>query len=60
MKITDILVQDAVILDLASASKPDALRELATALAEAEPELETEPLLTVLTEREGAPEHGHR
>jgi PTS system nitrogen regulatory IIA component len=53
MKITDILVHDAVILDLASESKPEALRELATALAEAEPELEPEALLTVLTEREG-------
>lgn len=52
MKITDILVHDAVILDLASDSKPEALRELANALAQAEPELEPEALLTVLTERE--------
>lgn len=52
MKITDILVHDAVILDLASESKPEALRELANALAQAEPELEPEALLTVLTERE--------
>jgi PTS system nitrogen regulatory IIA component len=52
MKITDILVHDAVILDLASESKPEALRELANELAQAEPELEPEALLTVLTERE--------
>ncbi len=53
MKIMDILVQDAVIMDVESNSKPELLAELAGALARAEPDLDAERLLGVLTEREG-------
>lgn len=53
MKIMDILVKDAVILDLASTTKADVLAELAGALAKAEPSVDAEQLLGVLTEREG-------
>jgi len=52
MKIMDILVKDAVILDLASSSKPDVLAEMARALAKAEPNVEAARLLDVLTQRE--------
>ena len=52
MKIMDILVRDAVILDLASRTKRDVLEELASALAGAEPSLDAGRLLAVLTERE--------
>jgi len=52
MKIMDILVKDAVLLDLASAEKNAALRELAGALASAEPHLDRARLLDVLLERE--------
>ncbi len=52
MKITDILVQDALILDLESTEKPAVLEELASALAAAEPGLDRDQLLDVLTERE--------
>ena len=52
MKIMDILVKDAVILDLASKDKRSVLEELAGALARAEPELDAERLLQVLLERE--------
>ena len=52
MKIMDILVRDAVLLDLASADKHAALRELARALAGAEPRLDAARLLDVLLERE--------
>ena len=52
MKISDILVRDASILDLVSTSKDDLLGEMARSLAAAEPALEAEALLTVLRERE--------
>ena len=52
MKITDILVRDASILDLAAKGKDELLGELAGALAEAEPALDRETLLGVLRERE--------
>ncbi len=52
MKITDILVRDALILDLESTEKPAVLQELASALAGAEPGLDSAKLLEVLSERE--------
>jgi PTS system nitrogen regulatory IIA component len=52
MKITDILVREASILDLKSTAKDDLLAEMASALAAVEPALEADQLLTVLRERE--------
>ncbi len=52
MKIMDILVKDAVLLDLDSSSKQAALQELARSLAVAEPRLDAARLLEVLLERE--------
>jgi PTS system nitrogen regulatory IIA component len=52
MKIMDILVRDAVILDLESQDKREVLEELARALAGAEADLDAERLLSVLLERE--------
>jgi PTS system nitrogen regulatory IIA component len=52
MKIMDILVKDAVVLDLASQGKREALAEMADQLAKAEPDLDAERLLDVLLERE--------
>ncbi len=52
MKIMDILVRDAAILDLASTSKPDVLAEMAGSLAKAEPVLDAAQLLEVLVQRE--------
>jgi len=52
MKITDILVREASILDLASKTKDDVLVEMSRALADAEGGVEAQPLLTVLRERE--------
>ena len=52
MKIMDILVKDAVILDLASRGKREVLEQLSSRLAEAVPDLEAERLLEVLLERE--------
>jgi PTS system nitrogen regulatory IIA component len=52
MKITDILVREASILDLKSSAKDDLLAEMADALAAAEPALEAGALLGVLRERE--------
>jgi len=52
MKIMDILVKDAVILDLGVRSKQDVLAEMANALAKVEPQIEAEKLLEVLMERE--------
>jgi PTS system nitrogen regulatory IIA component len=49
----DILVRDAVVLDLESQVKSDILGEMARALAAAEPGLEPDSLLRVLEEREG-------
>jgi PTS system nitrogen regulatory IIA component len=53
VKIMDILVKDSVILDLASSSKEAVLEEMASAMAEAEPELNSKGLLEVLVAREG-------
>ncbi|MGH0034777.1 MAG: PTS sugar transporter subunit IIA [Myxococcota bacterium] len=52
MKIMDILVRDAVILDLASESKDDVLSEMANSLARAEPSIEADRLIDVLRDRE--------
>jgi PTS system nitrogen regulatory IIA component len=52
MKITDILVRDAVILELASRGKREVLAEMAKALANAEPGVDEARLLDVLVERE--------
>jgi PTS system nitrogen regulatory IIA component len=52
MKIMDILVKDAVILDVESKEKPAILEQLAGALAGAEPGVEAGQLLEVLVERE--------
>jgi PTS system nitrogen regulatory IIA component len=52
MKIMDILVRDAVVLDLASPTKNDVLAEMAGALARAESRLDADRLLEVLLERE--------
>lgn len=53
MKITDILVREASILDLNSTAKDDLLAELAGALSSAETALDEATLLNVLREREG-------
>jgi PTS system nitrogen regulatory IIA component len=53
MKIMEILVRDAVVLDLAGTTKAEVLEELARALAAAEPGLDVDRLLAVLREREG-------
>lgn len=52
MKIMDILVKDAVILDIESQEKDAVLLELARRLAAAEPLLDEERLHKVLVERE--------
>jgi PTS system nitrogen regulatory IIA component len=52
MKIMDILVNDAVILNLGSGSKREVLSEMAGALAKVEPQIEAGRLLEVLLERE--------
>jgi PTS system nitrogen regulatory IIA component len=52
MKIMDILVRDAVILDIRATEKREVLRELASALASAEDGLDADRLLEVLLERE--------
>ncbi|MBW2242330.1 MAG: PTS sugar transporter subunit IIA [Deltaproteobacteria bacterium] len=52
MKIMDILVKDAVILDIESQEKDAVLLELAKRLAAAEPVLDEERLHKVLIERE--------
>jgi len=52
MKIMDILVKDAVILDLVSDTKDALLAEMARALAKATPGLDEQRLLQVLIERE--------
>lgn len=53
MKIMDILVRDAAILDLASDTKNEVLGEMARSLAAAESSVDAEQLLDVLREREG-------
>lgn len=52
MKITDILVRDAVILDLVPGAKRDVLVQMARALAGAESEVREDRLVEVLIERE--------
>ena len=52
MKIMDILVRDAVILDIAAESKRDLLVELSNSIAGCETEIDSNRLLTVLLERE--------
>ncbi|NQZ98974.1 MAG: PTS sugar transporter subunit IIA [Myxococcales bacterium] len=52
MKIMDILIRDAVILDLGIRGKRDVLAEMAAALAKVEPQIEADRLLEVLEERE--------
>ncbi|MBW2543814.1 MAG: PTS sugar transporter subunit IIA [Deltaproteobacteria bacterium] len=52
MKIMDILVNDAVILNLGTGSKREVLAEMADALAKVEPQIKADRLLEVLLERE--------
>jgi|TARA_Y100000590_G_scaffold395472_1_gene475496 PTS system nitrogen regulatory IIA component len=52
MKLMDILVRDAVVLDLVSNDKRGVLDELSSALAEAEPSIDPEELGKILRERE--------
>ena len=52
MKIMDILVRDAVILNLGVRNKRDVLMEMSAALAKVEPQIEADRLLEVLLERE--------
>ncbi len=52
MKISDILVREASILDLTATAKDDVLAELSGALSSVEPALERERLLQVLRDRE--------
>ena len=52
MKIMDILVKDAVILDLGNRQKRELLAEMANALAKSEPQIDADRLLEVLLERE--------
>jgi PTS system nitrogen regulatory IIA component len=52
MNIMEILVKDAVILDLGVRTKRDVLAEMAAALAKVEPRIEADRLLDVLLERE--------
>jgi len=52
MKIMEILVKDAVILDLGVRTKNEVLAEMAAALAKVEPQIDADRLLEVLLERE--------
>ena len=52
MKIMDILIKDAVILNLGVREKRDVLGEMAAALAKVEPQIEADRLREVLLERE--------
>ena len=52
MKIMDILVRDAVILNLGVRTKREVLAEMAAALAKVEPQIDADRLLEVLLERE--------
>ena len=53
MKIMDIVVKEAAILELEDGDKRAVLTQLARSLADAVPELEAERLLQVLLDREG-------
>jgi PTS system nitrogen regulatory IIA component len=52
MKITDILEPSAIVPEMRAASKPEALHELAGALAALHPEIERGRLVEVLLDRE--------
>jgi len=52
MKIMDILVRDAVLLEVGEHAKPAILERLARAVSDAEPSVDRERLLHVLVERE--------
>jgi PTS system nitrogen regulatory IIA component len=52
MKLSDILIGAACVLEMKARSKPEALAELADALATSVPGLERERLLAMLRERE--------
>ena len=52
MKIMEILVKEAVILDLGVRTKREVLAEMAASLAKVEPQIAAERLLDVLMERE--------
>lgn len=52
MKIMEILVKDAVILDLGVRTKREVLAEMAASLAKVEPQIEADRLLEILMERE--------
>jgi PTS system nitrogen regulatory IIA component len=52
MKIMEILVKDAVILNLGVRTKREVLAEMAAALAKVEPQIDADRLLDVLIERE--------
>jgi PTS system nitrogen regulatory IIA component len=52
MKILDILLRDAVIVDLRATAKREALEEICAAVAAAEPAADRGKLIEVLTERE--------
>jgi len=52
MKVMDILVRDAVILDLAATAKGEVLAEMAESLAAASPGVDADGLLQVLSDRE--------
>jgi PTS system nitrogen regulatory IIA component len=52
MKIMEILVKDAVILNLGVRTKNEVLGEMAAALAKVEPQIDADRLLEVLLERE--------
>ncbi len=52
MKLTDILVRDACVIDMQARTKKEALRELADAIASATRGLEPKELLDSLLERE--------
>ena len=52
MKIMDILVQEAVLLDLESDTKDGVLAEMASALGDAVPAVDRDRLVQVLVERE--------
>ena len=52
MKIMEILVKEAVILDLGVRTKREVLAEMAASLAKVEPQIEADRLVEVLMERE--------